>query len=102
MKTAFDAIKREVDASVWCDSIEWRGQEVTLRKSLSTIPLEDITGSSVVKRWIQDLREVNPRKIDVTFKIKNYGCVRQRDPKLVTPAVKTRTHCFATFIAVIK
>jgi Tfp pilus assembly protein PilN len=95
--TLLDDIKKEVDSTVWCDSIEWRGKRVTLRTRIDKIPDDDITGSRMVRTWRDQLEEVNPRSVRVIFVVKQYGCVRKKKSDAVSTIVKTWTHCWATF-----
>lgn len=95
--TLIEDVRREVEASVWCDSMEWRGRRVTLRKAMPTIPVDDITGSKIVAAWRRELEAVKPRSVRVSFIIKTYGCVRKKRANWDPTSVATQTHCWAVF-----
>ena len=93
--TLLDVVKKEVDASVWCDSIQWKGKRVTLKSDVPGFPEDDITGSKLVARWKRDLDAVHPRFGKVGFQIKQYGITRVKRET-------GKTHyCWATFEVVI-
>lgn len=100
--TLLDDVKKEVDASVWCDSIEWRGKRVTLRRRLDAIPLSDPSGSQIVEGWKRELDDVHPRYVRVVFQMKQYGCHRAKMSRLDPTSVKTCTHCWAIFEVVVR
>jgi hypothetical protein len=92
-----EMVKRKVDDFVICDSIEWKGTNVTFRKALAVIPQDDITGSRIVRQWKAELEEITSPRVRIHFQVKTYGCIRKKASHRDPSSIKTWTHCWATF-----
>lgn len=76
MRSDIALVMREVDASIWCDRVRWRGSELTLSSFIRDFDMGDLCGSRIVKKWKEDLDAVTIWGRPVEFRIRSYGCSR--------------------------